>query len=365
VFGLARVSDPSGPGEVGSVNGDYGAEINELLLHLRGMTVSAHANADWIKIRSLQRRLDAMSGTLLYEQRRRARLVQERDWIESDVRGFERALVLVSGSGNDAAGASATRLERRLDTTLARISEISSEIDEIGARAQQIESEIVSAQQTLVAVLRQSVDNTEEKIRAAKRARAQRRAAFLSMMASFDETPMWSPFAVMGYRVWEIRSHGLHGARHRWKTPRMDATCDIDGELPHTDGRCATVAFGCGIYAAKSSWTLMKEYVGTETSGFAVGLVGMEGKVVEHERGYRAASATALALAIPEGNTVRFIDDPAEIETAFGRPHLIHLLGTVHSPDDGTMETVRDGIHDYLENQERRRATWTSATPNG
>ena len=86
------------------MNGELGAEISELLADLNRITVPAPANADWLKIRGLQRRLDGKSSTLYAARRRKAELGEELRWIESDIHGFERALVLVGGDATSAGG---------------------------------------------------------------------------------------------------------------------------------------------------------------------------------------------------------------------------------------------------------------------
>ncbi|MEA3502947.1 MAG: hypothetical protein U9R47_09260, partial [Actinomycetota bacterium] len=142
---------------------DYGSEINELLASLGRITVPAHANADWTKIRNLQRRLNGKTVLMQTVARRRAALVEDRRWAESDIHGFERALVLVGGTG-DAGGTviGGNRLQQRLDARVSCVDELTIEIEAIDERIRQIETEIVSAQQVLVVVLGQSIDNAEE-----------------------------------------------------------------------------------------------------------------------------------------------------------------------------------------------------------
>ena len=345
------------------MNGDLAAEISELLDHLNRITVPAPANVDWLKIRDLQRRLDGKSSTLYGARRRSAELGEELRWVESDIHGFERALVLVGSDESDET-AGAAKLERRLATQLARVDELGEEITAVDERISQIESNILSTQQVLAVVLRGSINGAERKIQAAKAARQQRQAQCHTATAEIDESPLWSPHAVMGYRVWAIKETGMYGAWERWATPAMAATCETGSGGPHTDGRCAEIAFGCGIYASKSPLELIEITAGGATKGFAAGLVGMEGKVIEHQRGYRAASATVLALAVAENGMVRLIDDTDELNTMFAQGANAPGLGDVRFPMIQDAEPMREIMAEYLESQAQRRATWTSASPS-
>ena len=258
----------------------------------------------------------------------------------------------------------ATKLERRLEAQLARVDELSQEVRAADERISQIESDILSTQQVLAVVLRTSISGAEQKIQAAKAARQQRQLQQRMAAAGFDETPLWSPHAVMGYRVWAIKETGLYGAWEHWATPAMAATCETGSGGPHTDGRCAEIAFGCGIYASKSPLELIEITAGGATKGFAAGLVGMEGKVIEHQRGYRAASATVLALAVAEDGMVRLIDDTDELNTVFAQGANAPGLGDVRFPMIQDAEPMREIMAEYLESQAQRRATWTSASPS-
>jgi hypothetical protein len=106
----------------------------------------------------------------------------------------------------------------------------------------------------------------------------------------------WSPLPVLGYRFWYVFSGCLQGVRQTWLTPELEARCarPFPG-APHADGGC-----GCGIYALKSPERLPRpERIRLRPgAGIAYGLVTLSGLVVEHERGYRAARATAAAAAV-------------------------------------------------------------------
>lgn len=130
----------------------------------------------------------------------------------------------------------------------------------------------------------------------------------------------WSPAPVLGYRAWYIMKGGVFGAKVQWKTPELAATClnRVDGEdIPHSIGKCGPPA--CGIYAAKDLTVLQRE-LGLKVMGPIVGVVGLSGKVVEHDHGYRASAASVFAIAgLVHGK--RFAtDDPDEIADVFAEP---------------------------------------------
>ena len=74
---------------------------------------------------------------------------------------------------------------------------------------------------------------------------------------------------------------------HVW-TPgaRCEAACELGQSPP-------CVEHGCGIYAFE------RRLPATHPEVAVVGLVALWGRVIEHERGYRAAYAYPLALAAP------------------------------------------------------------------
>ena len=116
-----------------------------------------------------------------------------------------------------------------------------------------------------------------------------------------DATAMWSPTAVLGYRIWTIAGGRFCGHWQIWHSPTKLATCAAEGQLPHTDGRCAEVAFGCGVYAAKAPRPLLAGKDIRRHSSFAVGLVGLEGElgalILGVLAGMREGSRTDRALS--------------------------------------------------------------------
>lgn len=126
--------------------------------------------------------------------------------------------------------------------------------------------------------------------------------------------------AVMGYRAWSIAQNRLRGARVAWPVPTVLARCLDYGrrpgadpaDVPHTDGSCGPPP--CGIYATKDAAAALNAL--EQKGALALGVVALSGKVVEHEHGYRAAAATAVAmLVVSHGELMRF--DGVEVDELF------------------------------------------------
>lgn len=131
----------------------------------------------------------------------------------------------------------------------------------------------------------------------------------------------WSPTLVLGYRMWTIERNRMVGARHVWEGPAFVATCaeyPESGEVPHTDDRCGRL--GCGVYATKHLDELLDLHVRESDRHYAAALVGLEGKVVEHDDGYRAARAIVLSLALIGARREVFTDQRQVIAAAYADP---------------------------------------------
>lgn len=173
----------------------------------------------------------------------------------------------------------------------------------------------------------------------------------------------WSPRPVLGYRWWDLRPEGLFGVVVRWEQPELSATCRANGveddEVPHTDGRCGHPP--CGIYASKQVHRLLSEFAAGVPYGFAIGLVEMSGKVVEHEHGYRAASARVVALAVSGAANTVLTDDPELIGRIFAEPWVIRSFPERRP---STWQEIHDEVEQYLMDQAWRRSQWTLASQN-
>jgi hypothetical protein len=136
--------------------------------------------------------------------------------------------------------------------------------------------------------------------------------------STLDPRTYWSPTPILGFRVWDVGKQ-LRGARRRWPRPTHEAVClrrgteRPDDQVPHTDG-CRTPA--CGIYATKTPYPLIR-YGGPE---WAIGLVELSGKVVEHDFGYRARRATAVCLVVVWLGGQAIASTPEEVAAVFADP---------------------------------------------
>lgn len=150
---------------------------------------------------------------------------------------------------------------------------------------------------------------------------------------------MWSPEPVIGYRYWRIDLDGLHGIRGvRWDEPRLRARCRprqgiaAEGEVPHAEGECGWPP--CGIYALADPRDLVTRY-GDDSAWSrlvvpdrpllepgAFGVVALSGRVIEHERGYRAARAEVRGLVVVEPRALAVVADPDEVRRVFRDPLL-------------------------------------------
>ena len=90
-----------------------------------------------------------------------------------------------------------------------------------------------------------------------------------------------------------------------------------------------------------------------------IGLVALEGKVVEHTDGYRAEEATVVAVAKIEGNQTEFIDDPVGVKALFGDASCTEELP---DRDIGSFDSSKDmykAIEEFMDLQVRKNAQWT------
>ncbi|NOY56247.1 MAG: hypothetical protein GXP34_09710 [Actinobacteria bacterium] len=228
------------------------------------------------------------------------------------------------------------RLERDIQRRTRRIEALRCQIAQIEEQIRWLDAEIVGFGKGLEMLLGDAIRRIER-----------------------EHAEAWSPAPVLGYRIWKLTRDGLHGVRVRWNGPTLDAACShgSDGdEIPHTDGRCGRL--GCGVYAAKDVHELLQQFVARERRGFAAGVVALTGKVVEHERGYRAAHASVIALAVAGPMNIVFADDPDGIAGIFEDPPVEGAIG------ESTWAEVHGQIERYLLEQARRNE-WTLATKNG
>lgn len=171
----------------------------------------------------------------------------------------------------------------------------------------------------------------------------------------------WSPFPVLGFRMWTMRPGGLHGAKVTWNEPHMTARClatlDHTG-VPHADGRCGRL--GCGVYATKELRPLLTAHIEAHSYGYAVGLVALAGRVVEHEHGYRGEQARIVALVAVGADGFVATDESGLISDLCSAPEAtVEAFGLVKP------EAIVSSLENYLVDARARRTPWTLVDNDG
>ncbi len=166
----------------------------------------------------------------------------------------------------------------------------------------------------------------------------------------------WSPTPILAFRAWRLEDNALVGIHTAWDSPSLSAICATTGErigVPHSDRRCGVP--GCGIYALKSVETLFSTYRLRFDPTHAVGLVALEGKVVEHELGYRAQNATAVAVAATTYTNQITTADEDMLRELFADPmRTIARHGEPYDPAEAATVSI-----EFLTNEQARRSPWT------
>jgi hypothetical protein len=168
----------------------------------------------------------------------------------------------------------------------------------------------------------------------------------------------WSPYEIIGFRVWTIDDNRLHGVQVPWREVSMEARCLSTGSrfgVPHSDGRCGDV--GCGIYVSKTFDDLHPVDIRSYRRGYAIGIVSIGGRVVEHDAGYRAQRATILALSAGKANRHIRIAQVSAIERLLQDPEAAITEYSVAT--DSQDDPLRRG-REFLESQYRGRQRWIS-----
>ncbi len=187
------------------------------------------------------------------------------------------------------------RLELAVNRRRHQLVEIRKQIAELEQRAKVIESELNGFGKGMAALVLEEIAEYER---------------------TFPEA--WSPTSVLGFRIWVVEDGRLVGARQVWDSPEFTASCTAhpgSDEVPHTDERCGRL--GCGIYATKSLDPLFQLHLRESDRNYAVGLIAMSGKVVEHDDGYRAARAEVVSLVLIGKDREIYTTEPEVIAAIF------------------------------------------------
>lgn len=164
----------------------------------------------------------------------------------------------------------------------------------------------------------------------------------------------WSPTPVHGFRVWRIEDNRILGNRVHWASPTLETRClrDLPGQdLPHPVESCGPPA--CGIYAVKDLEFFPPDVARGDIRDSVVGVVAMYGKVIEHEAGYRAQKATAVAVAANAGRRRLSTDNASVIEELFADP------GRATIERGSPLEDGKDTTRDFLESISAQEGLWT------
>lgn len=210
-----------------------------------------------------------------------------------------------------------------------RVATIRRQVTELLDEMERLDGEVTGLQKGYEAVLVDAIDRIRE-----------------------DHDEGWSPTPVVGYRMWEWRDGGLHGAWEQWRTVGKEAQCRRPGEVPHSNGACGRL--GCGIYATKAIDPLLTPRIVPGVAGYAIGAVEMTGKVIEHELGYRAARAEVVHLVLVGPNGLSEVVRSDRLDQAFSDPEAAYAQGP-HT------RCGSDPVNHIQAMLDRRNRSWTSA----
>ncbi len=186
-------------------------------------------------------------------------------------------------------------LTRRFDAQRRSSAEIPDEVATIDRMRKRIAAQRIRLERLEheVAALLADIGRHEEEIAGREKALALLLGTVVTRLER-AHADAWSPVPVLGYRLWAMHEGALHGARTVWREAGFSATCAGDpADVPHSDGRCGRL--GCGVYATKELAPLLQMHVTPESHSYVAAVVALSGKVVEHERGYRAQTARVVA----------------------------------------------------------------------
>lgn len=226
------------------------------------------------------------------------------------------------------------RLEQGVQRRLQRIAHLRTVAEEAQAEAARLSAEVAGLERGIEALLGDTLEAWQRR-----------------------HPEAWSPVGVPAFRAWTVTDRSVSGAVVVWREPRLVALCGKSpgGEVPHTDGRCSSPP--CGIYAVKRIARL-REFRFTDE--WLAGLVGLSGKVVEHEDGYRAAAAEVVALVGIAGSDVYRTEDRTVLEDLFARPASRRRLERIPRPAD-----VWGWMDGWFSEVMERRMGWTSVGSSG
>lgn len=196
-------------------------------------------------------------------------------------------------------------LERSIRRRQMRASALRKRRNELGSLLAEAESELATVEMEIAGAREAGALLIEEVIDQVRR----------------DHNEGWSPTPIRGFRVWRIEDNAVLGNQMRWVTETMESEClqDVPGDdVPHSIRKCGPPP--CGIYAVKDLDRFPAELAAGNVSRSVVGVVAMTGKVIEHDLGFRAQSAAAVALLVNFDGQRTLLTEASPITDFFADP---------------------------------------------
>ena len=223
------------------------------------------------------------------------------------------------------------RRERQLAALRRRASQLESDLVEVKAKIDAVKSEIEGTEKAQEVLAAEIVEDARMRF-----------------------TEAWSPLPILGYRTWVIHENRLRGVKLIWTQPNMAARCltRVPGEdVPHSERRCGAPA--CGVYATKSLRPFTGSGYGLAGRELAIGVVAMTGKVIEHDVGYRAGHARAVAAVARMSGRWFSFDSPDSTADLFADP-----AGIAASSGSAGV-TTRAEAEELLSKMKEKIESWT------
>jgi len=329
----------------------YGKEIHDLDRRLSSFSSVLGA----IDTRTLQERRNVLNSRLYRISRLEHRLAEMRmqaGQLVAEITGLGR---VADAIGNDPLfdpidPSRAARLHHKVDRLLADLAALDEEMESVEAELSTARADIRGNQASVVEafeVCLAAAADAESKATVTRRDAAVRGSTNRQLDLDAPEE-MWSPTAIVGYRAWDITDRGFKGAWQVWDAPDFSARCGSRDGVPHTNGTCSRIAYGCGVYAAKSLDKLIDEYGLDRRRTVAVGSVSLHDRVVEHESGYRAARARMEVLIVIEDGQVRRFLGNDQLEMLLRHPELRGLHGEVVAANARSTTEIRSALRAAL-----------------
>lgn len=322
----------------------YGSDIQTLDSHLAAYSAVLGS----VDTSTLERRRHDLNNRS-YQQsklkRRLGELRKQKHLLEQEIRGIDRLVDAIGGEPrfDPVDGDRTARLDRRRKRLSAELAAVETEREHVAHDLVAVGADIRGSQAGVIEafeVCLSAAAAAEAEAVVARRAAAAREA---SERVSRDRiSEMWSPVPLVGYRAWDLTHEGFKGAWRLWTHPEFSAVCGSRPGVPHVDGRCSRVAYGCGVYAAKSLDRLIDEYGLDRRRVTVVGRVALLDRVVEHALGFRAGRVCIDTLAVVDDGEVRVFTGQQELELVLAHPELRSLGGNVIATDVRSSSEVRE-----------------------